>query len=64
MSVALLNGAYAIAKEVASLGSTDPVTILDTNGEPHSLTIAEMTPLMLAYGQARSELERMLLEEN
>ena len=54
--VALLNGAYALAKEAASLGSTDPVTILDTNGEPHSLTVAEMTPLMLAYGQARSEL--------
>ena len=54
--VALLNGAYSLAKEAAALGSTDPVTILDTNGEPHSLSVAEMTPLMLAYGQARSEL--------
>ena len=54
--VALLNGAYSLAKEAAALGSTDPVTILDTNGEPHSLSVAEMTPLMLAYGQARSQL--------
>lgn len=54
--VALLNGAYSLAKEAASLGSTDLVTILDTNGEPHSLTVAEMTPLMLAYGQARAQL--------
>lgn len=54
--VALLNGAYSLAKEAAALGSTDPVTILDTDGEPHSLSVAEMTPLMLAYGQARSEL--------
>jgi hypothetical protein len=54
--VALLNGAYSLAKEAAALGSTDPVTILDTNGEPHSLSVAEMTPLMLAYGQARASL--------
>ena len=54
--VALLNGAYSLAKEAASLGSTDPVTILDTNGEPHSLSVAEMTPIMLAYGAARANL--------
>ncbi len=54
--VALLNGAYSLAKEAAALGSTDPVAILDTNGEPHSLSVAEMTPLMLAYGQARASL--------
>ena len=54
--VALLNGAYSLAKEAAALGSTDPVTILDTNGEPHSLSVAEMTPIMLAYGAARASL--------
>ena len=54
--VALLNGAYSLAKEAAALGSTDPVTILDTNGEPHSLSVAEMTPIMLAYGAARANL--------
>ena len=54
--VALLNGAYSLAKEAAALGSTDPVTILDTDGEPHSLSVAEMTPIMLAYGAARANL--------
>ncbi len=54
--VALLSAAYALAKEAASLGSTDPVVISDTDSELHSLSVAEMTPLMLAYGAARSQL--------
>jgi hypothetical protein len=54
--VALLNGAFALAKEAANLGSTDPIVILDTEGEPHQLTLEQMIPLMLSYGQARSVL--------
>ena len=54
--VALLNGAYSLAKEAAALGSTDPVVIVDTAGEAHELSLEEMTPLMLAYGSARSTL--------
>jgi len=54
--VALLSAAYALAKEAASLGSTDPVVISDTESEQHSLTVSEMTPLMLAYGAARTQL--------
>lgn len=54
--VALLNGAFTLAKEATALGSTDPVVILDMDSLPHSLTLAEMTSLMLAYGQARTTL--------
>ena len=54
--VALLNGAYSLAKEAAALGSTDPVVIVDTAGEAHELTVEQMTPIMLAYGSARSTL--------
>ena len=54
--VALLNGAFTLAKEATALGSTDPVVILDMDSVPHSLTLAEMTSLMLAYGQARTTL--------
>lgn len=54
--VTLLNGAFTLAKEAAALGSTDPIVILDTDGEPHALTLEQMIPLMLAYGQARTTL--------
>ncbi len=54
--VALLNGAFTLAKEAVALGSTDPVVILDMDSVPHSLSLAEMTSLMLAYGQARTTL--------
>ena len=54
--VALLNGAYSLAKEAAALGSTAPVVIVDIAGEAHSLSLEEMTPIMLAYGSARSTL--------
>ena len=54
--VALLNGAYSLAKEASALGSTAPVVIVDIAGEAHSLSLEEMTPIMLAYGSARSTL--------
>lgn len=52
--VTLLTGAFMLAKEAASLGVTDPVSIVDTSGNVHSLTLEEMTTLMLQYGQARA----------
>lgn len=54
--VALLTGAYMLAKEAAELGSADPVHIIDTDGIAHPLTLAQLTPLMLQYGQARAVL--------
>ena len=54
--VALLNGAFTLAKEAAALGSTDPVVILDMDSVSHALSLADMTSLMLAYGQARTTL--------
>ena len=54
--VALLNGAYSLAKEAAALGSTAPVVIVDLAGETHELTVEQMTPIMLAYGSSRSTL--------
>lgn len=52
--VTLLTGAFMLAKEAASLGATDPVSIVDTSGNIHSLSLEEMTGLMLQYGQARA----------
>ena len=54
--VALLSAAYSLAKEAAALGSTDPIVISDTNSDLHYLTLEEMTPLMLSYGAARTQL--------
>jgi hypothetical protein len=54
--ITLLNGAFTLAKEANSLGITDPVTIVDTEGNTHSLSLADLTPLMLQYGNARAVL--------
>ena len=54
--VALLNGAFTLAKEASNLGLTTPVSIIDTDGISHELNLNELTQLMLAYGQARSQL--------
>lgn len=54
--VALLTGAFTLAKEAASLGITDPVSIVDTSGNNHSLTLEQMIGLMLQYGQARASM--------
>lgn len=53
--VTLLTGAFVLAKEAASLSLPLPA-IVDAGGTPHSLTMAEMTALMLAYGQHRAGL--------
>lgn len=54
--VTLLTGLFILAKEAASLGMTDPVTIIDTDGQSHNLTLLELTNLMLQYGSARAIL--------
>lgn len=52
--VALLNGNFVLAKEAASMGIVDPVFVVDTTGQSHSFNLADLTGLMLQYGQARA----------
>jgi len=54
--VALLNGNFTLAKEAANLGITDPVFVIDTDGESHEFNLQDLTMLMLQYGQARANL--------
>lgn len=54
--VALLNGNFTLAKEAATLGITDPVFVIDTDGESHEFNLQDLTMLMLQYGQARATL--------
>lgn len=54
--VALLNGNFTLAKEAANLGVTDPVFVIDTDGEAHEFNLQDLTLLMLQYGQARALL--------
>lgn len=52
--VTLLTGAFMLAKEAAAMGISSPVSIVDTDGVSHYLSLEEMTTLMLQYGQARA----------
>ena len=54
--VALLNGNFVLAKEAAGMGITDPVFVVDKSGESHAFNLADLTALMLQYGQARALL--------
>lgn len=54
--VALLNGNFVLAKEAASLGIPGPVFVVDISGKSHELSFADLTALMLQYGQARAAL--------
>lgn len=54
--IALLNGAFTLAKEASLIGITDPVSIVDLDGISHSISLQDFTILMLQYGQARSLL--------
>jgi hypothetical protein len=54
--VTLLTGAFMLAKETQAMGLDVPVTITDMTGAAHNLNLAELTGLMLAYGQARAAL--------
>jgi len=56
--VALLNGAFALAKEASLMGINDPVSIIDTDGNAHDLNLQDLTVLMLQYGQARASLSK------
>lgn len=52
--VSLLTGAFLLLKESSTLGLGDTTTIVDMEGVSHVLSLAEMTNLMLQYGQFRS----------
>lgn len=54
--VSLLSANFVLAKEAVSLGISDPVFIIDTEGESHAFNLEDLTPLMLQYGQARALL--------
>ena len=54
--ITLLSGAFILAKEAASLGLTAPAVVIDTDGVSHELSAADLTTLMLQYGQARAAL--------
>jgi hypothetical protein len=54
--VALLNGAFTLAKEANNLGINNLISIVDTEGLSHELNFSDLTQLMLSYGQARSQL--------
>tara|TARA_B100001564_G_scaffold249892_1_gene212234 strand:+ start:539 stop:1048 length:510 start_codon:yes stop_codon:yes gene_type:complete len=54
--IALLNGNFVLAKEAAGMGITDPVFVVDKSGESHAFNLADLTGLMLQYGQARAVL--------
>jgi len=54
--VALLNGAFTLAKEADSMGIETPFSIIDLDGISHTLSLQDLTVLMLQYGQARASL--------
>lgn len=54
--VTLLTGAFMLAKEAANIGLNAPAHIIDTVGVTHELSLAQLTELMLVYGQTRSAL--------
>lgn len=54
--VALLNGNFTLAKEASLLGLSNPIFIVDTNGESHELSLQDLTILMLQYGQFRASM--------
>jgi len=51
--VSLLTGNFVLAKEAAAMGLAVP-PIVDMTGTVRSLTMEELTGLMLEYGQARA----------
>jgi hypothetical protein len=54
--VALLLGAYTLARDAAALGLPDEVAIIDTDGNAHQYNSQTLTPVMLQYGSARATL--------
>jgi hypothetical protein len=53
--VTLLTGAFVLAKEAAAIGMPVP-PIIDAEGRPHTLTIEQLTAVMLGYGHHRASL--------
>jgi hypothetical protein len=53
--LSLLTGAFVLAKEAHTMDLPIPA-IYDTAGVPHTLSIEDLTYLMLAYGQYRGTL--------
>lgn len=60
--VALLSGAFALAKEAAALGLPLPKLITQDDTTMSFETIAEMTTLLLQYGAARAQLSETFAE--
>jgi hypothetical protein len=58
--VALISGAFALAKEAANLGLPIPSLVTIENNELSFNTINEMLQLMLLYGQARSQMSTQI----
>lgn len=58
--VALISGAFALAKEAANLGLPIPSLVTIENNELSFNTITEMLQLMLLYGQARSQMSTQI----
>lgn len=58
--VALISGAFALAKEAANLDLPIPSLVTIENNELSFNTITEMLQLMLLYGQARSQMSTQI----
>ena len=56
--VTLLTGAFILLKEASNMGLANTTSIIDTNGIAHELNLSEMTQLMLAYGQHRTQISQ------
>lgn len=54
--ITLLSGAFLLCKEASSLGLLQEATIIDIDGIPHTLSINDLTTIMLQYGQYRTNL--------
>lgn len=54
--VALISGAFSLAKEAANLGLPLPSLVTIENNELSFNSITEMLQLMLLYGQSRSQM--------
>ena len=53
--VALLTGNFVLAKEADSIGSNIP-PVIDMDGNVHEMSMAQLTELMLEYGQHRAAI--------
>jgi len=54
--VTLLTGAYILLKESVANNTANSTYITDKSGKVYCLSLEQMTPLMLAYGNYRSKI--------